>query len=419
MDFIVSDRVKDIVSKVAALDEVSKGIEFIREEEDLQLQQQCELAAVEAPTGDELERATWMLHQFSELGLENCRIDELYNVIGVRKGITGKKKILIEAHMDTVFPRGTVTAVPTIENGEIKCPGIGDNTRGCIALLSLVRALNKMKIKTAYDLIFVGTTREEGLGSFGGFKHYMNTNEAVDAVVCVDGGGIGSILYQATGIRTCEVNFLGHGGHASSGFGKYANPAAAAARAVAMIYELRVPEKPRTAFCVSNIHAGNVAGIHAIPSEATIYYNIRSNSQEELEILDKKIHDILSKACADETERWNQDTITYRYKYLIDTKARAAGNDSNIVQTMYETLKFFKVEPEFFEGGATNASVPIEKGIEAVCLGVHSSSKPNPMKYIHSLDERFVVEKAYVGIQHLFLLVLSLAGVNNATEAII
>ena len=49
---------------------------------------------------------------------------------------------------------------------------------------------------------------------------------------------------------------------------KMAQPLHAAARAVAKIADFVVPKEPKTSFCVSNIHGGNDAGIHAIASES-------------------------------------------------------------------------------------------------------------------------------------------------------
>lgn len=43
--------------------------------------------------------------------------------------------------MDTVFALDTELKIVR-EDGFIKCPGIVDDTRGCVAVLSTIRALN-------------------------------------------------------------------------------------------------------------------------------------------------------------------------------------------------------------------------------------------------------------------------------------
>ena len=415
MSYVVSDRVKAIVEAVTQLDEVKNGLDFIMNEEDLQIKQQCELTLIEAPTGDELDRANWMVEQFKALGLEDCHVDEYENAIGVRKGTGGGKKIVVEGHMDTVFPRGSAKEIK-IEDGIIYCPGIGDDTRGCIAVLGVIRVLNAMNIKTKGDIVFMGTAREEGMGGLGGIRDFMSYNDDIDGYLNIDGGGVGGIVYQATGMKTCEANFYGKGGHAMGAFGKVANPLNAAARAVAKISNLQVPDDPKTIFCVSNFHAGNDAGIHAIVQKATIKYNIRSNSQEELNKLDRKILAILAEACFEETARWGMDTITFDHKYYVDVPAGTLDEHNPIVEADYETIKFMGFEPEFMKGGATNANMPIGAGIPAVCLGMGRSDFDSK---VHTLDERFRIKDAYKGIQHAFLMTLVCAGIGGKTESVL
>ncbi|MBQ7093491.1 MAG: M20/M25/M40 family metallo-hydrolase [Clostridia bacterium] len=415
MSYVTSDKVKSIINAITEMEEVKNGLEFIKNEEDLQIKQQCELVMIEAPTGDELDRANWMVKQFEALGLTDCHVDEYKNAIGVRKGTGNGKKIVVEGHMDTVFPRGSVKEVK-IENGIIHCPGIGDDTRGCIAVLGVIRVLNAMNIQTEGDIIFMGTAREEGMGGLGGIRDFMSYNPDIDGYINIDGGGVGGIVYQATGMKTCEANFYGKGGHAMGAFGKVANPLNAAARAVAKIANLQVPEDPKTIFCVSNFHAGNDAGIHAIVQKATIKYNIRSNSQEELNKLDRKILAILAEACFEETARWGMDTITFDQKYYVDVPAGTLDEHNPIVEADYETIKYLGFEPEFMKGGATNANMPIGAGVPAVCLGMGRSDFDGK---VHTLDEQFRIEGAYKGIQHAFLMTLACAGISGKTESVL
>lgn len=416
MSYVTSDRIRGIINEITQLSDVQGGLDFIKNEEDFQIKQQCELVMIESPTGDEGDRAVWMVERFKELGLTDCHVDSHNNAIGIRKGVGGGKKIAVEGHMDTVFPRGSVTQPPVIENGIIHCPGIGDDTRGCIAVLGVIRALNAMNIKTKGDVVFMGTAREEGMGGLGGVRDFMNDNKDVEGYVNIDGGGVGGIVYQATGMKTCEANFYGKGGHAMGAFGKVANPLNAAARAVAKIANLVVPSDPQTIFCVSNFHAGNDAGIHAIVQKATIKYNIRSNSQAELDKLDRKVLAILAEACFEETARWGMDTITFDHKYYVDVPAGTLSENDPIVEADYETIKYLGYEPKFFKGGATNANMPIGAGIPAVCLGMGTGDFDGK---VHTLDEQFKIEDAYKGIQHAFLMTLATAGIDGKTESVL
>ena len=104
-----------------------------------------------------------MMEKFKALGLENVHIDRGGNVVGLRRGSGKGPKVLIEGHLDTVFPFETVHGVEE-RDGFLYAPGIGDDTRALAMLLGILRALNQNEIKTFGDIVFVATTREEGMG---------------------------------------------------------------------------------------------------------------------------------------------------------------------------------------------------------------------------------------------------------------
>ena len=296
MDYQVSAKIQGLFDQVTAIDEVKKGIEFIEKDQDQSISDQKALTLIESPTFHEETRAKAYCGYLEDLGLENVHIDEYGNAVGLLKGTGGGPKVLVEAHMDTVFPFGSVKEVKE-ENGVLYAPGIVDDTRGLAVLLSALRGIKASGLKTKGDIVFVGTAREEGMGSLGGMKDFLDHNPDIEASISVDGAWTEGTTFEATGFKTYEVNFYGIGGHAYGAFGEMANPLHAAARAVAKIADFQVPEDPRTTFCVSNFHAGNDAGIHAIVPKATIKFNFRSNSAEVLEELNDRIFKAIQEAC--------------------------------------------------------------------------------------------------------------------------
>ena len=83
----------------------------------------------------EQKRAEAFLARLQALGLTNAAIDAEGNVVGVRKGTGNGPKLVISAHLDTVFPSGTDLKVKECD-GKLYAPGISDNTRGLAVLLS-------------------------------------------------------------------------------------------------------------------------------------------------------------------------------------------------------------------------------------------------------------------------------------------
>ena len=414
MEYKVSEQVRQKFDALVKDEKVQKALKFMEEDQDAVIDRQIELTLIPAPTYHEQKKAERMLGMFKEEGLSDCHIDEYGNCVGIRKGTGGGKTTLVEGHMDTVFALDTELKIVR-EDGFIKCPGIVDDTRGCAAVLSTIRALNAAGIQTKGDIHFVGTVQEEGTGALKGMKYYVDHHPELEASISVDGPGYQEITYEATGIQTYEVNFNGIGGHACGMFGKVANPLHAAARAIAKISEFRVPADPMTTFAVTNFHAGSFEAVHAIVPTAQIRFNFRSNSQEELEKLRDRIFAAIDEACKEETDRWGMDTITYEVKHICDVNAGHQDSHASIVEGAMAAAEFLGcAEPKLGNGGSTNCNRALEAGLPAVCLGGGCDYDCQ----CHTLDEQFKVEDAFKGCQQTLLMTLLCAG-TEMTESII
>lgn len=413
MSYVVSEKHAKVVEKLTGLASVQQALDFIEKDHENTIQDQLDLVVIPAPTFHEEKRAEFMTEYFKKLGLSDVHIDAAGNAVGVRKG-SGGPKIIVDGHMDTVYPFDT--KLEPYNDGEfIYCPGIVDDTRSCVAMLSIIRGLDAAGIKTKGDIVFLGSVQEEGKGGFGGIKAFFNDNDDIDACVNMDGCGAKGIIYQSTGFKTIEVTFHGIGGHAYGAFASVANPLHAAARAIAKIADLDVPTDPKTTYCVSNFHAGNDAGIHAIVPEATIKINYRSNGTAELEALDKEIFRCIEEACKEETDRWGKDTITYTTETFCDVGAGSLGEHDPIVETTWAAIEFLGAEPYLISGGPTNASIPISRGIPAVCIG----DDEIPIYAHNAAKERFPIKGTYKMPQLGMLVALALAGIEDETDSIL
>lgn len=419
MMYQVSDRCREQFEKMLGLECVKTALRFIEADQDQTIEDQKELVLIEAPTGQEENRAKAYMEKFAALGLSDVHIDRHGNVVGVRKGTKSAPKVLIEGHLDTVFPFGTVHGVEE-RDGFLYAPGIGDDTRALAMILCLIRTLNETKIETCGDIVFVGTTREEGMGGLGGMKGFLKDHEEIDISLSLDNNDMSALVYEATGGETYEVNFYGIGGHAFGCFGKMAQPVHAASRAVAKIADFVVPEDPKTSFCVSNFHGGNDAGVHAIAPKAVIKFNFRSNSPEELDKLRDKIFDAIETACKEETAKWGRDTITWDKKLISDVPGGVQDANSPLVEAAYLGLKSLGIEPVFNKGGCTNANVAIAKKIPAICMGRAYAPDENSKEIMnHSIHEKFPITGAYKAVQQAFMVLMMAAGIDGEFNSII
>ncbi|MEA4920531.1 MAG: M20/M25/M40 family metallo-hydrolase [Clostridiaceae bacterium] len=415
MDYQVSPKVQKLFDEVISLPEVQRAVDFIEKDLENSIEEQIALTLIESPTFNEEKRSHAYAEYFKSLGLENVHVDDFGNTVGLWRGAGKGPKVLVEAHLDTVFPFGSVKEVKR-ENGVLYAPGICDDTRGLAILLAALRGLKETGFQTKGDIVFVGTSREEGMGSLGGMKDFLDHNPDIDASISVDGGWVEEITYEATGFKTYEVNFYGIGGHAYGAFGKMANPLHAAARAVAKIADFQVPEDPKTTFCVSNFHAGNDAGVHAIVPKATIKLNFRSNSAEILEELNDRVFKAIQEACDEETARWGKDTITWDCKQYCDVPAGNQDVHAPLVEATYLTAAHLvgSEKVKFGHGGSVNGNMAVARGLQCVTIG----GGPYDVK-CHNLEEFFPIEGAYKCPQEVMILLLLASGIEGKTESIL
>ncbi|MDD6316303.1 MAG: M20/M25/M40 family metallo-hydrolase [Clostridia bacterium] len=416
MEYQVSEKVSQLFQQVLSLEEVQKALAFVEADAEQSIEDQVALTLIEAPTFHEEARANAYAEYLGKLGLEDAHVDEFGNAVALWKGAGTGPKILVEAHLDTVFPFGSVKEVKR-ENGVLYAPGIVDDTRGLAVLLSALRGLKASGLQTSGDIVFVGTSREEGMGSLGGMKDFLDHNPDIEGSISVDGAWTESITFEATGFKTYEVNFYGIGGHAYGAFGKMANPLHAAARAVAKIADFQVAEEPKTTFCVSNFHAGNDAGVHAIVPKATIKFNFRSNSAELLEELNDRIFKAIQEACDEETARWGKDTITWDCKQYCDVPAGTQDIHAPLVEATYLAAKHLSPDPdkvEFTKGGCVNGNMAVSRGLPCVTIG----GGPIDSK-CHNLEEFYPIENSHKCPQEVMLLLLMAAGIEGKTPSLL
>src|SRR5206468_8163487 len=149
---------------------VKAALEAIKADDAATFAEQKRITEIPAPPFKEKVRAEYFLKRMQELGFKDASIDAEGNVIALRKGSGGgRPKLVVSAHLDTVFPEGTDVTVKE-KDGVILAPGIGDDSRGLAALLSLIQAMNANDLKTVGDVLLVGTVGEEELGIFRGMK---------------------------------------------------------------------------------------------------------------------------------------------------------------------------------------------------------------------------------------------------------
>jgi tripeptide aminopeptidase len=314
----------------------------------------------------------------------------------------------VSAHLDTVFPEGTDVAVKE-KDGAILAPGIGDDSRGLAALLSLIKAINANEIATVGDIMFVGTVGEEELGNLRGVKALFRDHSDIDGFISIDGLGITRVVNQGTGSHRHEFIFKGPGGHSFQEFGL---PSAihAMGRAIAKISDLETPSDPKTTFTVGTVNGGT--SVNAIAAEARMAVDMRSNSTEELLNLEARLLDLVKQAVVEENARWKSDKISVEIKLIGDRPAGIVAMDSPIVQATQRAVATVTRGPRVtFAGSSTDSNLAMSLGIPAVTIGGGGEGGN-----WHSRNEWYKPVDAYYGPQNALLTILMLTGLDGVTK---
>src|SRR5271155_1885707 len=155
---------RDEVQRVAQMKPVIASFQWLQAQEPSFRKTHLEMVQVPSPPYGEKQRGEWLKKQFIAAGLADVEMDAIGNVTGVRKGSDAKAKLVaISAHMDTVFPAGTVLT-PRTEGSRTYVPGISDNGTGLMALIAIANALKANPVKNAAGILFLANVGEEGEG---------------------------------------------------------------------------------------------------------------------------------------------------------------------------------------------------------------------------------------------------------------
>ena len=326
------------------------------------------LTEISAPPFKEAERALAYKLLLEKAGAEKVWIDKEGNVLALRKGSDGKKVVVLDAHLDTVFPEGTNVTVQQ-KGDTLYAPGIGDDTRGLAMVLAVLKAMNKAEIQTKSDVLFIGSVGEEGLGDLRGVKHlFSQDGPKIDSWISIDGGAIGRVNNAALGSTRYKAVFKGKGGHSWGAFG-LANPHHALGMAISQftIDASKYTSKgPKTSFNIGRIGGGT--SVNSIPFESWMEVDMRSISDDRLAKIDSIFKSSMYKALANYNNSGVKDAVTLE---LIKIGSRPSGElpiETPLVQRAIAVSNFFKANTRVTRG-STNGNIPISLGIPAVTIG--------------------------------------------------
>ncbi|MDM0055065.1 M20/M25/M40 family metallo-hydrolase [Variovorax fucosicus] len=406
----VKPAIDQAYTQLMASPAILKLLDAVKADHDRSVEDLKMLTEIEAPPFKEQKRAEAFLARMKALGLADAKIDAEGNVVGLRKGTGNGPKLLISAHLDTVFPAGTDVKVKE-RDGKLYAPGISDDTRGLSVLLSWLKVLNDNKVQTVGDLLFVGNVGEEELGNLRGMKALFRDQLDIDGMVGLEPAPDGSVLILGTGSHRYEFTFKGPGGHSYGAFGQVPSAIHGMGRAIAKIADVKTPSFPKTTFTVGTVGGGT--SVNTIAPDARMAVDIRSDAMEPLLETEKKILAAVDEAVAEENKRWGVTTLAVSNKLIGDRPGGRTPADSVMVEAAIRANTAFG-HKTLLSGASTDANVPMALGIPAIIIGGGGKTGG-----FHALSEWIDVTDGWKGAQNSLVTVLGLVGVQGVSEPLL
>ncbi|MFT4566388.1 MAG: tripeptide aminopeptidase [Saprospiraceae bacterium] len=394
------NEIKALVLKPKIINAFKKIIEL---EEDTE-SEHIQLNEVPAPPFKEMERALLFQEMINWVGVDSSWIDEVGNVIALRKGKSSARTVCLDAHLDTVFPEGTDVRV-RIKGDTLMAPGIGDDTRGLAILLAVLKAMNDASIYTEDDVLFIASVGEEGLGDLRGVKHIFSEGPKVDSWISIDGGSIGRVNTQGLGSYRYRVKYIGPGGHSWGAFG-LVNPHHALGDAIARFVE-RADEYtmtgPRTSYNVGIISGGT--SVNSIPFESIMEIDMRSVDPTRLDTMEVLLKTSIQEALDVQNGKKRLGApLTVETIQIGNRPSGELDNSLPLIQRTMAATAYMGKRPKITRG-STNSNIPIAMGIPAVTIG-----RGGIGGNAHALDEWWLNKEGYKAIQLAMLTLIAEAG---------
>lgn len=351
------------------------------------------IGEIPAPTGSEEERITFLGNRFTEEGLQDISIDEAGNCMAVIPGSVGENNILICAHADTVF-NDKVDHAMSVSHNSITGPGIGDNSLGLAAVVTLPQILKILNIRPTDNLILLGATRSLGRGDLGGIRFFLeNCKKPIRSGVCVEGIRLGRLSYSSIGMLRGEIHLQVPTEYDWTRFGA-TNAVAILSSVVQNIMRIPLPAEPKTKIIFGSISAGTSFATQ--PTSARLRFEIRSEEVGMVSQLKRQIEDIVE-------ETANATSVGLDFSVVAERKTGGLPYGHPMVKCIRKILSELQVDP-YVEPSVGELSELIARDIPSVTIGLTRATNKN------EFNETIEIQPAFDGLAQLVALLTAIDG---------
>lgn len=319
-----------------------------------------EFAAIPAPSGQEEKRAQFVMEWLQKQGASGVYKDAAGNVVFPYQCEGDGPIAVIMAHLDVVCPDTTPLAI-TEEEDRLTGPGVRDDTANLVNMLMCVKFLLECQQQVKCGLLFVADTGEEGLGNLKGSRQiWEDYHDRIREWIAFD-LNYDTIYNRAVGSQRYRVTVRTTGGHSYKDFGG-ANAIVQLAGVLLDLCRAEIPQSPKVTFNVGEISGGT--SINTIAQEASMLYEFRSESAQELKKMEQFFETVLEKHRADGTLVEVEELGIRPGNGKVDETAQ-----KNLEQRCLQAIRRYYKGDVYFESGSTDCNIPLSNGVAAVAIG--------------------------------------------------
>jgi glutamate carboxypeptidase len=215
--------------------------------------------------------------------------EKLADTVVARFRGTGQARILLLAHMDTVYPRGMLAQQPfRIEEDRAYGLGIADNKHGVALIIHTLSTLKALNVND-YGLITVLISPDEETGSFAERDLITQLGAEHDLVLSCEGPGQDESIRLATsGVQLAVMTVVGRASHAGNAPEQGRNAFYELAHQVLQMRDLSDSAK---AVKLNWTMAEAGSAYNAIPADAIAIGDMRADREEDFRIVENAIRE--------------------------------------------------------------------------------------------------------------------------------
>ncbi len=315
-----------------------------------------------------------------EPGPEIYRMEDTPEKIGrmVRATFTGTgtKKILLIAHLDTVYPRGTLAKQPfTLDGDRAYGLGISDDKQGVAVILHIVGLLQRLQVRD-YGVLTVLINSDEEISSPGSRFLLTRLGAEHDLVLSYEASRVqsDSVALATSGIAAATLVTRGRGSHAGAAPERGVNALYELAHQLLQLKDLSEPEVGLKVNWTM-AQAGIVRNM--IPPEASARADIRVLRVEDYDRIERTLRERIQNKLLPES------TVELRFERrrppleATDAARKVGAHARRIYAEIGRELTVAEVP----EGGGTDAAFaaleakgPVLERLGLLGFGAHSTN---------------------------------------------